>query len=94
MRTRGAGGRIRTHQEPAWIVLTDGETLFGYSIRLSILENRNDMQQVPSLLGRDILHHFRMLYAYSTSTLEMDVEYADAVIPAAIGFGSPIVRHE
>ena len=93
-RTRGAGGPIRTHKESAWLVFSDGTTLFGYSITLSILEERNDMDQVPSLIGRDILHHFRMRYAYSTATIELDVEYADAMITASRGLGAPIVRHE
>jgi hypothetical protein len=92
--SRGAGGPIRSYKEPAWVAFTDGTELFGYSIELGILENRDDMLNVPSLLGRDILHRWRMTYQYSMGLLQVEVETADVVVPLPAPFQPPGAGHD
>ena len=91
---RGAGGPINSYSEPAWAVFSDGVDLFGYALSLTILEYREDMRNVPSLLGRDILHRWRMDYRFSESRLEFEVESADVVIPGALPLDPPGPSHQ
>lgn len=89
----GAGGPITSFTERAWVAFSDGSTLYGYSLDVAILEYRSDMLQVPTLLGRDILHRWRMSYDYSNGRIEFDVVSADATVPIEGLITPPIVHH-
>lgn len=79
----GAGGPITSFAEQAWVAFSDGSNLYGYSVRIAILEYRTDMLQVPTLLGRDILHRWRMVYDHPANKIEFEVVSADVLIPGA-----------
>lgn len=89
----GAGGPITSFSEQAWVAFSDGTNLFGYSIKLAILEFRTDMLRIPTLLGRDILHRWRMAYDHSANRLEFEVISADVLIPSA-DFIKPTIIHQ
>jgi hypothetical protein len=91
---KGAGGPINSYKEPAWAVFSDGTELFGYAFTLTILEYRGDMLNVPSLLGRDILHRWTMDYQFSGSRLQFEIESADVVIPGISSLGVPNTVHQ
>lgn len=91
---RGAGGPFTAYHEPALVTFTDGANLFGSFVTVGILQQRDDMLKVPSLLGRDIIHRWHMRYQHSGRTLHFDVESADVVVPAAGPFPLPSTRHE
>ena len=88
----GAGGSFTAYREPALITFSDGERLFGYSVIIGILEPRDDMLGVPSLIGRDILHRWRMTYEHSSGILVFDVESADVIVEAQGPFPEPAIR--
>lgn len=92
--SRGAGGPISSYYEPAWVAFTDGVQLYGYSVNLAILEFRTDMLTVPTLLGRDILHRWSMVYHHSAARLEFDVESADVVVPLGGTIVAPPPPHQ
>jgi hypothetical protein len=84
----GAGGAISSYREPAVVAFADDANLYGYLVNVSIMAFRDDMLTLPSLVGRDLLHRWRMTYHYSASRLEFEVESADVVVPldgASIG---------
>ena len=89
----GAGGPISSYREPAWIAFSDGANLYGYAITLAILEFREDMLSVPTVLGRDILHRWAMQYRPFEGRLEFEIESADVVIPSSDPI-SPAALHQ
>ncbi len=91
--SRGAGGPIDSYHEDAWIAFSDGKTLYGYAIRLSILAFREDMLTVPTLLGRDVLHRWGMRYRHSSGLLEFDIDSTDVLVDFG-GPISPVVLHQ
>ncbi len=80
---RGVGGAVVTYTEPAWIVFSDGEQLFGYSINLAILEYSAEMLGVPSILGRDLLHRWHLDYAFEHGQLTAEVLSADVAVSSS-----------
>ena len=86
---RGAGGPIASYREQAWVAFADGGSLYGYEISLAILELRNDMLTVPTLLGRDVLHRWVMSYHHSADRLEFEIESADVIVPLPGALADP-----
>lgn len=69
------------HKEPAVVLFTDGSDTFGYYVEIGILPWDPRMQGVPSLLGRDVLHRWRMEYDFEGQRLLFDVHSADVLVP-------------
>ena len=84
----------REHREEAVVMFTDGTDLLAYNIELGILPWDPDMQRIPSLLGRDILHRWAMTYDYEGRTLTFEAHTADVVIPAPGAFPEPGLRYQ
>ena len=51
------------------------------------------MLPVPTLLGRDVLHRWRMEYDFAASRLEFEVGSADLVAPLSVPFTLPTLIH-
>ena len=91
---RGAGGRFTGYSESAWLVFSEGDNLLGYAISLAILAYDNEMLRVPSLLGRDVIHRWRMNYDPTNGRLQFDAITADVVLPATQLPGPPRDLHQ
>ena len=80
--TVGVGGVAPVYSESAFLVFSEpSEALYAYELRLSIIPTYAGMEGVPSLLGRDILHRWRMDYYPSRGELFFDVESYDYMVP-------------
>ena len=84
--TAGVGGRSRSKTLPAYLAFTDPDrNVYAYSIYLSILEPHESIDEIPSLLGRDVLNHWDIRYAYPFRRLTFSVVSADYVYPVNPG---------
>ncbi len=80
---RGLGGVANVNLEQAVVVFREESgTIYGYEIELAIIEPDDALRDVPSLLGRDILHRWRMDYAPLAGNLLFCVESYDYRSPA------------
>ena len=78
----GVGGLSHNYVEEAVIAFTATATAaFYYKIRLEILGWDSALMSLPSLLGRDILKHWRMRYSPPTNRLTFHVASAHQTIP-------------
>lgn len=70
----GVGGRARYFREEARIdfVETDDERPYEHTLSLLIADLSGTPSLIPSLLGRDVLHLYRMVYAPAERRLELD----------------------
>lgn len=76
--TTGIGGISTDFVEPSLIVFTDpGVSLHMYSIDLYISTPSPDIATIPSLLGRNVLDHWTVLYDKPNGRLSAEVVYAD-----------------
>ena len=76
--TLGIGGASENFVEPAYLAFVGDEALYGYQIELHICKPANDLMNVPSLLGRNIIDHWRVTYDKSASELLAEVISSDA----------------
>lgn len=83
----GIGGKLSCSVEPAVLIFRDdsGAAHF-YSRTVQIMPlRRRDLAALPSLLGRDVLDHWRVTYDPQASLLEIDIHSADQTLePPAI----------
>ena len=68
------GGRARYFREDARLdfIDTDDGQPHGRTLRLLIADMSDTPSPIPSLLGRDVLHLYRMVYAPAERRLELD----------------------
>ncbi len=73
-RGEGVGGGARYFMEDARIefIETDDERPYEHTLSLLIADLSDTPSPIPSLLGRDILHLYRMVYAPAERRLELD----------------------
>ena len=80
----GIGGLARSKTLPAFVIFNDaGRKVYVYSIALSIIEPKKEIEHIPSLLGRDVLNHLLMRYSYPSRRLTFSVFSADFVYPVS-----------
>ena len=80
----GVGGRAHNHITPAFVAFEEqGAGIQVYRINLVVFDPNEHLDQagVPSLLGRDILNRWEMLYNPSKDRLEFRVNSADYSLP-------------
>lgn len=63
---------------------SDIGTLPVYSIRLHITPYSLECEQVPSLLGTDILRRWRIYWDYPQDRLDFEIISADAILPRGL----------
>jgi hypothetical protein len=86
----GVGGISRDYLESAWLVFADpGRSLYAYALDLEISPPSSEITDLPSLLGRDVLHRWRMSYKFARKRLVFEVLSADVVIPISSVAVSP-----
>ena len=79
----GIGGATECYEEPAMLVFADSEFLYTYLIALAIIPPTSGLQDIPSLLGRDVLDKWAMTYDPCQGTLRFRVRRVDAKFPIA-----------
>ncbi len=78
----GIGGATQSFVEPALIVFSEpGRNLYVYSLDLAIMPATAEAQGLPTLLGRDILDRWRMVYYPAKRQLTFRVISADLTVP-------------
>lgn len=77
----GIGGQSTYYREPATLVFTDSTEHWNYRyhINVDIAKPEDVSGEIPSLLGRDIIDRWRMVYDRTDDVLEFTVRSADAV---------------
>ena len=78
--TRGIGGVSRYFRETAIISFSDGPRTRYYVVELYIAEPSQSNENLPSLLGRNIINNWHMQYDPANAKLEFTVRYADHTI--------------
>ena len=82
----GVGGLCRSYNTPAHVLFSEQDRrLFVYRIKIQIAEQKPEIMDAPSLLGRDILDRWRMSYNPTKSLLHFHVLSADVTIPLPKG---------
>ena len=95
----GIGGVTELFVEPAVAIFAeDATSLHGFVIRVLIVPPSDEMMDVPSLVGRDVLDNWRMTYSPTEGQLSFNVKYSDFTVDIAVAFGDdnsdPLVLHE
>ena len=78
--TRGIGGVSRYFRETAIISFSDGPRTRYYVVELYIAEPSQSNENLPSLLGRNIINNWYMQYDPANGRLEFTVRHADHTI--------------
>jgi hypothetical protein len=73
----GLGGPATVYLIPAVIIVSDKAKAYGYRIPLDIAEPNDDLEGMPSLLGRDIIKHWHMTLDFPERKLHFDVQMCD-----------------
>lgn len=76
----GIGGRGRYFEETAVLFFEDSSTVRLYAVNLYVAEPNENMEHLPSVLGRDIINRWSMTYDPANDRLEFIVRSADAAI--------------
>lgn len=80
----GTAGIAHNFTEPASIAFTEpGRYIYIYHVGLEIAAPSPEIIQMPSLLGREIVDRWRMVYNPRRRLLTFDVHSADLVVPIA-----------
>ena len=78
----GIGGISRDFVVPAAILFAEqGTKVYGYNVLLRIADPRPELKTTPSLLGRDVINHWRLIYDPSGGRLHADVVSCDREYP-------------
>ena len=77
----GVGGRATYYHEPAAMYIIDETQVHLYFIDVAIAEPTDANQNLPSLLGRDVLVNWKMTYAPLLQSLEFEVLRSDYSAP-------------
>ena len=75
-RIRGIAGSLRSYDLPCELVFEDGYKSHFYEITAGVPDPRR-YGNLPSILGRDVLQRWRMVYDEPRSVLSFTVRSAD-----------------
>ena len=78
----GIGGQSTYYEEPATLLFADDteRQSYGYNMVVDITKPEDVSDEIPSLLGRDIIDRWRMVYDRTEGILEFTVRSADMVL--------------
>ena len=81
--TLGVGGRSRGFREIAWIVFNGQPPIHmaAYQCEILIAEPTEHNERLPSLLGQDILQHWKITYDWRERLVLAEVHWADYILP-------------
>lgn len=72
----GIGGSITVYNAQGFLAFQDSDNAYLYELPISIYDPK-DPPDVPSVIGRDILERWRMVYAKAQGVLEFEVLESD-----------------
>ena len=76
----GVGGTAETYEELAFVDFSDGvRAVYSYEISLTFLEPHEDLDGIPSLIGRDIINRWDVSYRPVDDKLEIVPRSWDAL---------------
>ena len=75
--SRGIGGSSSYFSETTILAFVDKPQMRFYELELLIAEPHESNEELPSLLGRDVINHWYMQYDPAVTRLECTVRYAD-----------------
>ena len=78
--SRGIGGRSAYFVEPAVLSFSDGVLTRLYEVNLLIADPTKTNENLPSLLGRNVINHWYIQYDPANDRLEFTVRHADRTI--------------
>jgi len=73
----GIGGDAQIHPEEALITFSETRFVYTYNVKVGISAAISDLMKAPSLLGRDIINRWRMIYDPAKNTISFKVGSAD-----------------
>ena len=75
----GIGGSSDSFTEEAFVLFADAddEVAYGYRIELAIIPPEDSNESIPSLLGRDIMKNWRIVFDQSENELIAHVRRSD-----------------
>ena len=77
----GIGGTVHSFVERAILVFSHpNRTLYGYDLEIDIMPHDAEMEEVPSLLGRDVLDRWWIVYDPQGAGLRAKPRSADITI--------------
>lgn len=77
----GIGGRVHSFVERAVLVFTNPQVrLYAYELEIDIMPDAPEIEEVPSLLGRDVIDRWRIVYDPQGSGLRAKPHSADLEI--------------
>lgn len=79
----GIGGGASYYIEPGILAFEDGAQFRLYEVELPIAKPTEDNTRIPSLLGRNIINRWSVLYEPINGRLECRVLEADLTLPAS-----------
>jgi hypothetical protein len=78
----GIGGNSTDWIVPATILFSEPRVkIYGYDITLTIVHPKPELETCPSLLGRDIINKWRMVYDPPANSLKVEVLRYDQEYP-------------
>ncbi len=72
----GIGGVMPCYAEDALLVFADESFLYTYELPINLILPAPGLEDMPSLLGRDIIHRWTMNYDYPKNTIGIEVRSA------------------
>ena len=76
----GIGGRVTFYEVPGVLSFDDGVHEYLYDVTVTV-PKPEEVPPLPSLLGLDILEHWRMTYDRKANMLTFEVHHADLRVP-------------
>lgn len=77
----GIGGVKTVYLEHAILGFAGSSHLHLYELPVGLTEHDSDLEGVPSLLGRDILDRWKIVYCRPDNILSFEVRTADSSVP-------------
>lgn len=78
----GAGGAFTEFTESGHLLVADGPTmLYGYDVNFALIPPAPDRLGNPSLLGRDVLNHWKITFDHSNGLVQAEVNSSDHQLP-------------
>jgi hypothetical protein len=78
--SRGISGKSEYFSEPALLAFEDRPLIRVYEVDLFIGQSHGATQELPSLLGRDVINHWYMQYDPTNAKLAFVVRHADYTV--------------
>jgi hypothetical protein len=77
----GVGGLAERTVTPANLLFYGEDAAYVYRVQLDVLVPQRDLIELPSILGRDVLDRWRMVYDPTEAELSFTVRSADLSAP-------------